>query len=196
MIAAVGIAAAALSWLALLAWLPRPRPVWWALGASAALTGAAVAVMASQRLLWPLLAVTLTAATVAWHDGLTHLIPDTLTAATTAAAVLAAVIAGGPAGAWIQAGLAAAVLTVGYLLWALTGTLGLGDVKYAIPLGFAFGWYSWAMVWQASMLGLLVGVAAAGVMLLRGHQRQSYMPLGPGLAGGAVLAGVLAAVFA
>lgn len=194
--AAVWIGGAAFSLLTLLVWLPRPRPAWWALGGTAVLTGAAAALMVSERGLWPLLAVTLTAATVAWHDALTHLIPDTLTAATTVAAVLAAALAGGSVQSWIQAGLAAAALAAGYLLWALTGTLGAGDVKYALPLGFAFGWYSWAMVWQASMLGLLIGVAAGAVLLLRGRDRRSYMPFGPALASGAVLAGVLAAVLA
>lgn len=194
--AAVGVAGAALSLLALLLWLPRPRPAWWALAGSAALTGAAAGVLAPQRGLWPLVAITVTAAAVAWHDGLTQLIPDTLTVVTAAAVIIAAAIAGGTVGTWIQAGVAAAALAAGYLLWSLTGTLGLGDVKYALPLGFAFGWHSWAMVWQATMVGLLVGVAAGVVLLLRGHDRKANMPFGPALASGAVLAGVLTAVLA
>lgn len=194
--AAVGVAGAALGLLTLLLWLPTPRPALWALGGAAVVTGTAAAVMAPQRGLWPLLALTLTAAAVAWHDGLTQLIPDTLTAVTIAVVIIAAAIAGGPVGTWIQAALAAAALAAGYLLWALTGTLGLGDVKYALPLGFAFGWHSWAMVWQATMLGLLIGVAAGLVMLLRGHDRKAHMPFGPALASGAVLAGVLSALLA
>lgn len=192
----VGLGGTAASLLVLLVWLKPPRPPLWALGGSAVLAGAATAVMAPQSALWPLIAVALTAGAVAWHDGLTQRIPDTLTAVTAVCVLIAAVSAGGPGDSWLRATLASLVLGAGYLVAGLIGSMGPGDIKYALPLGFAFGWHGWAMVWQATVLGLLIGSLIAAVLLARGRGRDTHMPFGPSMAAGAVLGGVLVAVLA
>lgn len=193
-LAVLGAISAALSLLALLVWIQPPRPAWWALAGTAAFTGVAAALMSTQPSLWPLLSITLTAATITWHDALTHRIPDTLTLATSALTLAAAGLAAGDAGQWLRAGLSALALTAGYLLLALLGSLGLGDVKYAIPLGFALGWHSWALLWQATLLSFAIGATIATIMLARGKARTAHMPFGPPMATGAALAGVLAAI--
>lgn len=192
----VGIGAAAVSMLALLVWLRPPRPPLWTLIGSAVLAGAAAAAMSPQRSLWPLVAIAVSAGAVAWHDGLTQRIPDTLTAATAAGVLMAAVFAGQPGDSWLRAALATLALGAGYLLAGLIGSMGPGDIKYALPLGFALGWHSWAMVWQATLLALLIGSVTAVVLLARGHGRGTHMPFGPSMAAGAVLGGVLVAFLA
>lgn len=190
--ALTGLAAAAASLLVMLHWLPTPRPKRLLLAGSAIAIGCAAAAMSGLPALWPLLGISLTAAAVAWHDGLTQRIPDTLTVLTIALVVLAAVVAGGALPEWSRATLAAAALAGGYLLLALFGSLGLGDVKYAIPLGFALGWHSWTAVWQATLLAFVIGALYAVAMIIRGRSRTSHMAFGPLMAGGGVLTGILA----
>lgn len=195
----VGAVGALVSYLAMWCWLKPPRPAWWWLAASAAISGAAIATMCSTPALWPLSAVTATAAAVSWHDARTQLIPDTLNVTTTAlvlAAAWAAWASGGTGETWLRAGLAAAALGAGYLLLGLFGSLGLGDVKYAMPLGFAAGWYGWGLVWQATLLSFAVGAVAAVALLVAGKARTAHMAFGPVMALGASLTGVLVAVLA
>lgn len=186
-----GAAAAVVAMLVMLRWLPHPRPGRWLLAGSAVAAGCAGAVMAGQASLWPLLGICLTAAAVSWHDGLTQRIPDTLTAVTGAVVIVAAVLAGGGLGEWGDALLAAAVLSGAYMLLALFASMGLGDVKYALPVGFSLGWSGWAAVWQATMLAFLIGVVYALIMMSRGRSKHTYVAFGPFMAIGGVLTGVL-----
>ncbi len=189
--ALTGAAAAGVAVLAMLHWLPQPRPGRLLLAGSAVVTGCAAAIMVGQSGLWPLLGISLTAAAVSWHDGLTQRIPDTLTAVTGAVVIVAAILAGGGLQEWGDAVLASAVLAGGYLLLALFGSMGLGDVKYAIPLGFSLGWSSWAAVWQATLLTFLIGAIYAVIMMIRGRSIHTHVAFGPFLAIGGVLTGVL-----
>lgn len=114
-------------------------------------------------------------------------LPDPLVA-------LFAVVAGAPLAVADPAGMpvaltAAALAGAGYLALALTGGLGLGDVKLGAVLAFVLGFGGWPAV--AAGLGtahLINGVAAAW-LLLRHHRRD--LPFGPALLVGALVATLL-----
>ncbi|MEU3722039.1 A24 family peptidase [Streptomyces sp. NPDC031705] len=125
-----------------------------------------------------------------------HRLPDVLTlplAAACAALLGAAALLPGAAGSWRLALLGGPALGAAYLVLFLVNPagMGLGDVKLALPLGVALGWYGWG-VWAAgAFLGLLYGALYGLALVLRGragrHQGFAY---GPWMAAGA-LTGVL-----
>ena len=77
--------------------------------------------------------------------------------------------------------IAVATTTTYLLLYFLSrGSLGMGDVKFAFPLGLCVGWYSpdyWLVVIFASFL--IAGIVA--VIGLASHQmtRKSHLAFGP-----------------
>src|SRR6266508_2887058 len=79
------------------------------------------------------------------------------------------------------------------LALASPGSIGLGNVKFALVLGLALGWLGWSAV-VAGFVGafLLGGLAALGAMLILRVGRKTQLPFGPWLALGALLA-ILAA---
>ncbi|MDW3850929.1 A24 family peptidase [Micromonospora sp. BRA006-A] len=88
----------------------------------------------------------------------------------------------------------AALSFIGYALLALLprARLGFGDVKLAAALGLPLGWLGW----PALRLGLLLPHVLAGtavlVLLATGRvRRDTPVPFGPALLGGAWLAAVL-----
>nr|WP_228531924.1 A24 family peptidase [Micromonospora sp. ANENR4] len=88
----------------------------------------------------------------------------------------------------------AALSFIGYALLALLprARLGFGDVKLAAALGLPLGWLGW----PALRLGLLLPHVLAGVavlvLLAAGRvRRDTPVPFGPALLGGAWLAAVL-----
>lgn len=132
---------------------------------------------------------------LAWVDGATHRLPDSITGTGLLAmlVVLAATAAGstGEGHAFVRAVLAGGVLAGCYLAVALfSGRLGLGDVKAAATAGVALGWVGWPEVLAATVLALVLA-ACWGVVLILGEGEGSEMPYGPFLFAGAltVLAG-------
>ncbi|MFD8980172.1 prepilin peptidase [Streptomyces sp. NPDC059564] len=125
-----------------------------------------------------------------------HRLPDVLTlplAAATAALLGAAALLPGAAGSWRLALLGGGALGAAYLVLFLVNPagMGLGDVKLALPLGVALGWYGWG-VWAAgAFLGLLYGAVYGLGLVLRGRAtRTTGFAFGPFMAAGA-LTGVL-----
>ncbi|MFF2195321.1 prepilin peptidase [Streptomyces sp. NPDC058157] len=125
-----------------------------------------------------------------------HRLPDVLTlplAAATAALLGAAALLPRAAGTWRGALLGGAALGAAYLLLFLINPagMGLGDVKLALPLGVALGWYGWG-VWAAgAFLGLLYGALYGLAALLTSRAtRGTGFAFGPFMAAGA-LTGVL-----
>ncbi|MFJ4778665.1 prepilin peptidase [Streptomyces sp. NPDC088762] len=129
-------------------------------------------------------------------DRAVHRLPDALTlplAAATPAALGCAALVPGATGSWRLALLGGAALGAAYLLLHLINPagLGFGDVKLALSLGVALGWYGWG-VWAAgAFLGFLYGALYGLSLVLRGPAtRKEAFAFGPFMAAGA-LTGVL-----
>ncbi|WP_374775606.1 A24 family peptidase [Streptomyces sp. NBC_01310] len=123
-------------------------------------------------------------------------LPDVLTlplAAAAAALLGVAALLPGAAGSWRLALLGGGALGAAYLLLHLINPagMGFGDVKLALSLGVALGWYGWG-VWAAgAFLGLLYGALYGLILVLRGPDaRRQGFAFGPFMAAGA-LTGVL-----
>ncbi len=96
-------------------------------------------------------------------DLATERLPDALVLPALGGLLASLVVASAITGDWARLGtavLAALAAGLGYfaLAWISPSSMGLGDVKLALPLGLALGWHGW--------LVLLVGVLAAFVLLL------------------------------
>ncbi|MFE6226534.1 prepilin peptidase [Streptomyces sp. NPDC057854] len=94
------------------------------------------------------------------------------------------------AGSWSHALLGAATLGGGYLALHLVNPqgLGFGDVKLAVPLGAALGWYGWGVLFTGAFLGFLLGAGYGfGRVLLGRAGRSSLIPFGPFMLAGALL---------
>ncbi|MFB7343134.1 prepilin peptidase [Streptomyces hydrogenans] len=94
------------------------------------------------------------------------------------------------AGSWPHALLGALALGGGYLALHLVSPqgLGFGDVKLALPLGAALGWYGWGVLFTGAFLGFLLGAGYGfGRVLLGRAGRSSAIPFGPFMLGGALL---------
>ncbi|MEU8759770.1 A24 family peptidase [Streptomyces sp. NPDC048659] len=165
-----------------------------------ALVCAALAAAGGPR---PEVAVWLLAAPVgillAWVDARVHRLPDPLTLSLAAALpplLGAAALLPYAAGSWRHALLGALVLGGGYLLLHLThpAGLGFGDVKLAVPLGAALGWYGWGVLFAGAFAGFLLGsLYGLGLVLARRAGRGSAIPFGPFMLGGALLGLLLGA---
>ncbi|RST25281.1 prepilin peptidase, partial [Streptomyces sp. WAC04770] len=123
-------------------------------------------------------------------------LPDPLPLPLAAAAVLllgGAALLPGHAGSWTSGLLGGAVLGGFYLLLFLINPngMGFGDVKLALALGVALGWYGWEVLFLGGFAGFLFGAAyGLGLVLLRRAGRKTGIPFGPFMIAGA-LTGVL-----
>ncbi|MEV2245006.1 A24 family peptidase [Streptomyces sp. NPDC049970] len=144
-----------------------------------------------EVVVWLLLAPV--AVLLAVVDRRVHRLPDRLTLPLAGAA---AVLLGGAAllpehgGSWIAALLGGAALGGFYLVLFLINPngMGFGDVKLALALGVALGWYGWAVLCAGGFAGFLFGALyGAGLMLLRGAGRRTGIPFGPFMIAGALV---------
>ncbi|MFF4171273.1 prepilin peptidase [Streptomyces sp. NPDC001744] len=132
-------------------------------------------------------------------DARVHRLPDGLTLPLAAGLPLllgAAALLPGGAGSWPHALLGAAVLGGSYLVLFLINPrgLGFGDVKLALPLGAALGWYGWEVLFAGAFAGFLLGaVYGLGLVLLRRAGRSSAIPFGPFMLAGGLLGLLLGA---
>ncbi|MFB6839815.1 prepilin peptidase [Streptomyces sp. NPDC056361] len=126
-------------------------------------------------------------------DARVHRLPDGVTLPLAAAVPL---LLGGAellpyeAGSWVHAVLGAAVLGGAYLVLFLINPsgLGFGDVKLAVPLGAALGWYGWGVLFSGAFAGFLLGaVYGLGLVVLRRAGRSAAIPFGPFMLAGALL---------
>ncbi|MEU4731020.1 prepilin peptidase [Streptomyces sp. NPDC023588] len=129
-------------------------------------------------------------------DRAVHRLPDVLTlplAAAVAAGLGAAALLPGAAGDWRHALLGGVVLAAAYLLLFLINPagLGFGDVKLALSLGVALGWYGWGVWVAGAFLGFFYGALYGLALVLRSPAtRKQGFAFGPFMAAGA-LTGVL-----
>ncbi|MEU5717881.1 A24 family peptidase [Streptomyces sp. NPDC020403] len=130
-------------------------------------------------------------------DRRVHRLPDRLTLPLAGAAALllgGAALLPGHAGSWPSALLGGAALGGFYFLLFLINPngMGFGDVKLALALGVALGWYGWAVLCAGGFAGFLLGALyGVGLMLLRRAGRRTGIPFGPFMLAGALL-GLLA----
>lgn len=130
-------------------------------------------------------------------DSNVHRLPDQLTLSLSVAApvlLLFADLTPGADGAWSTAVLGGFVLGFCYLVLFLINPsgMGFGDVKLALSLGVALGWYGWQVLFFGAFAGFLLGsLYGAALILLRKAGRKSAIPFGPFMIGGTLL-GLLA----
>ncbi|MET9582890.1 A24 family peptidase [Streptomyces sp. NPDC006539] len=155
------------------------------------------AALAAATGLRPELAVWLLLAPVAvllaTIDRRVHRLPDRLTLPLAGAAV---VLLGGVAllpehaGSWLSALFGGLALGGFYFLLFLINPngMGFGDVKLALSLGVALGWYGWAVVFAGGFAGFVLGaVYGFGLVILRRAGRKTGIPFGPFMIAGALL---------
>ncbi|AXG80027.1 prepilin peptidase [Streptomyces paludis] len=170
------------------------------------LTALVCAVLAAGTGARPELAVWLLltpfAVLLALVDRRVHRLPDqvTLPLAAGAAVLLgAAALLPGGAGSYATALLGGLALGGCYVVLFLINPngLGFGDVKLALSLGVALGWYGWLVLFVGAFAGFLLGaVYGVGLMLLRRAGRKSAIPFGPFMIVGALLGILLGALAA
>ncbi|MFB9555540.1 prepilin peptidase [Streptomyces roseoviridis] len=128
-----------------------------------------------------------------------HRLPDRLTLPLAAALpLLLAVVVTLPyaAGSWTHSLLGALVLGGGYLLLFLLhpNGMGFGDVKLAVPIGAALGWYGWGVLFAGAFAGFLLGALyGLGLVVTRRAARGAAIPFGPFMLAGALLGLLLGA---
>ncbi|MFD6275430.1 prepilin peptidase [Streptomyces sp. NPDC060209] len=144
-----------------------------------------------EAVVWLLLAPV--AVLLAVIDRRVHRLPDMLTLPLAGAA---AALLGGAAllpehgGSWISALLGGVALGGFYFLLFLINPngMGFGDVKLALALGVALGWYGWAVLFAGGFAGFLFGALyGAGLMLVRRAGRKTGIPFGPFMIAGALI---------
>ncbi|MER6196030.1 A24 family peptidase [Streptomyces sp. NPDC001586] len=102
-----------------------------------------------------------------------------------------AALAGEPGGLG-RAAAAAAVLTAAFLLLALAGAMGLGDVKFAPAIGALLGWSSWTALFWGAAAGFVLGAVVEGVRLAAGKPRSAHVSFGPYMVTGALALSIAA----
>lgn len=129
-------------------------------------------------------------------------LPDVLTlplAGATLALLGLAALMPRAGGSWTRALLGAIVLACGHFLLFLLNPrgMGFGDVKLALTLGAALGWYGWDVLFAGTFLSFLLASGYGAVLLLTKQAgRKSAIPFGPfmvlGTLGGLLLGGLAA----
>ncbi|MEE1741782.1 A24 family peptidase [Streptomyces sp. BE147] len=135
-------------------------------------------------------------------DSRVHRLPDPLTLPLAGAAVLllgAVALLPEHAGSWTSGLLGGLALGGFYFVLFLINPngMGFGDVKLALALGIALGWYGWAVLFVGAFAGFLYGaVYGLALVILRRAGRRTGIPFGPFMIAGALtglLLGALAA---
>ena len=130
-------------------------------------------------------------------DFKTHRLPNHLVGWFTAIEILIIGVTSWFTSDWtrLAAALGTAVITMfAYLLFYLAsrGSLGMGDVKFAFPLGLCVGWYSanqWLLAIFVSFL--IAGVVAVIGLVAKRMTRKSRLAFGPYMLLGTFLVCVL-----
>ncbi|MER5258995.1 A24 family peptidase [Streptomyces sp. NPDC002855] len=130
-----------------------------------------------------------------------HRLPDVLTLPLAVAALAllgAAALLPEHGGSWLHSLYGALGLAGAYFVLFLISPngMGFGDVKLALGLGAALGWYGWGGVLLGTFAGfLLAALYGAGLVVARRAGRKTAIPFGPFLIGGAFV-GLLVGAYA
>ncbi|WP_324786340.1 A24 family peptidase [Streptomyces sp. H51] len=174
-------------------------------GTPVAVTALVCAVLAAATGTRPELAVWLLLAPVAVLlavvDVRVQRLPDPLTLPLAGAALAllgAAALVPEHAGDWLTALYGALALGGAFFVLFLInpGGMGFGDVKLAVGLGAALGWYGWPTLMLGTFAAFLLGAVYGGALVaLRRAGRKTAIPFGPFLITGAFL-GLLVGAYA
>jgi len=141
----------------------------------------------------PLLVFLVLGARLSLIDYRSHRLPNRIVAICTAGILALQIVyclVVGSVSELSQAGLAAGKIFAAYVaLYVLSrGQLGMGDVKFAIPVGLIIGWFQ-PDAWLLSLLMtfLLAGIFALIGLYSRKLDRKSHIPLGPFMYLGSIL---------
>lgn len=168
------------------------RHSWWVAPGCAAVGAAAGSTPGSPG--WAVAAWVYLVGAVAllWVDVDVHRIPDRITRIWGPLLAVAIAVSATIPGEWTRllgglwGGLALGAL---FLLAALLGSMGLGDVKLALITGLYLGALRWP---DAVIIGVVATVAAGGIiaigLLAAGRGKTAHMPYGPALILGALAA--------
>lgn len=137
-------------------------------------------------------------------DARTHRIPDALSipyAGTVAATIITATIITNDWSRLGQAILGALALGLLYLLAAVFGDLGLGDVKLAAILGGTLAYAGWTPLLWGSLLGLVLALPHALILhftqrraIVLAGETKAGIPLGPYMVAGTAIALAIALI--
>lgn len=125
-----------------------------------------------------------------WIDLDVHRLPDRVLRATASLLALALAVAGASTHDWsVLSGAALGSVAVGgmFLLLALVGSMGVGDVKLAAVTGLLLGALGWTSVITGVVAAYMVAAAAGLVLLARGAGKTAHLAFGPAIIAGAAL---------
>ncbi len=126
-----------------------------------------------------------------WTDLDVHRLPDWATWPMFLSLVALAGFEALSTGSWdrfLEAVVTAAGCGLVFFVAAVLTSLGLGDVKLLLSIGFVLGFWGWPAVGIGLLLACGVALVWAVVLLLRGRAKTDHLPLGPALVLGTVLA--------
>ncbi|MBA4248300.1 MAG: prepilin peptidase [Microbacterium sp.] len=121
----------------------------------------------------------------------THRLPDAIVLPAypvLAALLAAAAIAAGDLESAARAAAGAGILFAGYFALALISPrgMGMGDVKLAGVIGLVLGWFGWAALAVGALAAFILGgVVGVALIVARRASRNTGIPFGPWMLGGA-----------
>jgi leader peptidase (prepilin peptidase)/N-methyltransferase len=210
-IAAASLVGALLGWFPLAGWadrnihthsserMPLLRLRVWSALATAASFGLLAWRFGPDPVLPALLGLAATGVVLSIVDLTEHRLPNAVLLPTLVVLAVLLVLASALSGDWLRllwALAGGAGMFALYLLLALISpsSMGMGDVKFAAPLGLVLGWFGWTVwVW-----GLLAGFVVGGLvslvaLALRRVSLRGSIPFGPSMLAGALVAVLLLA---
>lgn len=165
----------------------------------------AVGIIAAAAVVWALRDDPLTAILMAsvvpicaWLSAIdfnVHRLPNKIVGPLAAWAAFAVALLGlvdGDLGRSVTALLVAAAVFAGLMIAGLLGAIGMGDVKFSFPLAALLMWFGSDSLTQAGMVAIFVGgFWSLGVLIIT-RKRHQYVPFGPFMSLGFVVAMLLA----
>ncbi|MGR2752125.1 prepilin peptidase [Agromyces arachidis] len=206
LVAAASLVGGVLGWLPLAAWadrsihlpaderMPLRRLRVWSALATAVSFGLLAWRFGLDPVLPALLALAATGVVLSIVDLTERRLPNAVLLPTLVVLAVLLVLASALSGQWLPllwALAGCAGMFALYLLLALISpsAMGMGDVKFAAPLGLVLGWFGW-WVW---IWGVFAGFAVGGVvslvaLALRRVSLRGALPFGPSMLAGALVA--------
>ncbi|WP_051027379.1 prepilin peptidase [Cellulosimicrobium cellulans] len=171
--------------------LPRAALTWSWLVIPMATAGAAAASTLGLPLAVPAAIYLVVASALVWIDVDVHRVPDAVLVVLAPVLAAAVLVAAAATGQWSLLGWAlagAAGLGAVFLVLALVGSMGLGDVKLAATTGIVVGPLGIDALFTTVLAGFLVATIVGVAMLVRGAGRRTHLAFGPAIIVGAFVA--------